>query len=100
MLFIANAVTWNRYLQIKQCLKVADNKNLVGGSKIAKVKPIYDAFNMTLKQFRNLHDKISTDQTIVSHKRLQLIDQFMKSKPIKFGWKIWSLWSLLHQLGL
>ena len=48
---IANPVTRNKFLQIKQCLKVADNRNLVEGSKIAKIKPLYYAFNMTLKQF-------------------------------------------------
>ena len=72
-------------MQIKQCLKVADNRNLVEGSEIAKIEPIYDAFNMTLKQFVILHDKISIDQTMIPDKGLHSIDQFMKSKPIKFG---------------
>ena len=72
-------------MQIKHCLKVADNRNLVEGSEIAKIKPIYDAFNMTLKQIGILHDKISVDQTMVSDKGLHLIDQLVKSKPIKFG---------------
>ena len=36
-------MTPNRYLKIKQYLKVADNRNLVEGSEIAKIKPIYDA---------------------------------------------------------
>ena len=84
MLFIANAVTQNRYLQIKQCLKVVDNRNLVDGSEIAKFKPFSDAFNMTLKQFGILHDKISIDQTIVPHKGLHSIHRFLKSKSIKF----------------
>ena len=78
-------MTRNRYLQIKQCLKVADNRNLVEGSEIAKIKPIYDAFNMTLKQIGILYDKISIDQTMVPDKGLHLIDQLMKLKPIKFG---------------
>ena len=84
-MFIANAVTRNRYLQRKQCLKVADNTNLVKGSGIAKIKPIYAAFNMALKQSGILHDKILIDQTIVPHKELHSIDQFIKSKLIKFG---------------
>ena len=70
---------------MKQCLKVADNINLVEGSEIAKIKPLYDAFSMTLKQFAILHDKISIDQAMVPNKGLHSIHQFMKSKPIKFG---------------
>ena len=85
MLLIANAVTQKRYLQKKQCLKVADKRNLVEGSGIAKIKPIYDAFNMTLKQFGILHDKILIERTMVTHRELHSIDQFIKSKPTKFG---------------
>ena len=75
MLFTADAVTWNRYLQIKQCLKVADVRNLVEGSEIAKIKPIYDVFNMTSKQFGILHDKLLIVQTMVPYKGLHSIDQ-------------------------
>ena len=78
-------MTQNRYLQIKRCLQIPVNRNLVEGSEVAKIKPLYDAFSMTLKQFEILHDKISIDQTVVLHKGLHSIHQFMKSKPIKFG---------------
>ena len=40
---------------------------------------------MILKQIGILYDKISIDQTMVPDKGLHLIDQLMKSKPIKFG---------------
>ena len=85
MLFIANTVTRNRYLQTKQFLKVTDSRNRVEGSEIAKIKPLYDAFNMALKQFGILHDLISIYQTMLPHKGLHSIDEFTKSKPIKFG---------------
>ena len=77
---------------------VADNKNLVEGSKIAKMKPLYDAFNMILKQFGIWHDKLSIKKRMVPYKGLYSICQYMKSRPsgdlvwsIKFGYKIWSL---------
>ena len=64
VLFIADAMARNRYLLKKQCLHVAENRNHVEGSKIAKVEPLYSAFNMTLKQFGILHDKLSIDKTM------------------------------------
>ena len=85
MPFIANVMTRHRYLHIKQCLQVADNRILVEGSKIAKNELPYDAFNLTLKQSGILHDKLSIDQTMVPHKELHSIHQFMKSKSIMFG---------------
>ena len=89
--FIVNAMTRNRYLQIKQYLHIADNRNLVEGSKVAKIKPLYDRFNVALKQFGILHDKVSIDESMVPYQGLHSICQYMKSKPIKFGYKIWSL---------
>ena len=46
-------------------------------SEIAKIKRLYDKFNMTLKQFGMLHGKISIDQTMVPQKGLHSIDQLM-----------------------
>ena len=89
-------MTQNRYLQIKQCLHATDNKNYAEGSKIVKINPPYNVFNMILKQFGILYDKLSNGKTMVSYKGLYSI--ILKSKPfwdlfwrIKFGYKIWSL---------
>ena len=51
-------MTSNKYLQIKQCLQVVDNKNHVEDSKVAKIKLLYDASKMTLKQFGLFYDKL------------------------------------------
>ena len=82
--FIANAMTRNRSLQIKKYLRVADNRNLVEGSKVAKIKPLYNAFNVALKQFGILHGRLSIDELMVPYKGLHSIRQYVKSKPIKF----------------
>ena len=89
-------MTQNRYLQIKQCLHATDNKNYAEGSKIVKINPPYNVFNMILKQFGILYDKLSNGKTMVSYNGLYSI--ILKSKPfwdlfwrIKFGYKIWSL---------
>ena len=83
-------------MRIKQCLHVADNRNLVEGSKIAKIKPPYDAFNMILKQFRILHDKLSIEKTMVPYKGLYSIRQYMKSKP--FGDLFWRIKGTLMKI--
>ena len=75
-------MTSNKYLQIKQCLQVVDNKNHVEDSKVAKIKLLYDASKMTLKQFGLFYDKLWIDKAMVTHKGLYLIHQYIKSKPI------------------
>ena len=89
--FISREMPRNRYLKIKQYLHLADNHNLEEGDKVAKVKPIYDAFNQNLKQFGLLHSKLAVDESMVPYKGLHSIRQYMKSKPIKFGYKLWAL---------
>ena len=88
--FIATLMARNRFLKIKENFHVADNSNLEA-SKVAKVKPLYDAFNRNLKQFGILHEKMSIDESMVPYKGLHSIRQYIKSKPIKFGYKIWAL---------
>ena len=63
--FIANAMTRNRYLQIKQRLHAADSRNLAEGSKIVKINPPYNVFNMILKKFGILYDKLSIEKTMI-----------------------------------
>ena len=58
-------MTRNRYLQIKQRLHVADKKNLAEGSKIVKINPPYNVFNLILKQFGILFDKLSIEKTMI-----------------------------------
>ena len=89
--FISREMSRNRYLKIKQYLHLADNHNLEEGDKVAKVKPIYVAFNHNLKQFGLLHSKLAVDESMVPYKGLHSIRQYMKSKPIKFGYKLWAM---------
>ena len=89
--FVANEISRNRYHKIKSNIHLADNYNLEKGNKVAKVQPIYDMFNKNLKQFGLLHSKLSIDESMVPYKGLHSIRQYMKAKPIKFGYKLWSL---------
>ena len=61
--FIANEMTRNRYLKKNENFHLADNENLQKGNKVAKVKPLYGAFNASLKKFGVLHDKLSIDES-------------------------------------
>ena len=89
--YISNEMSRNRYLKIKQYLHLADNHNLKQGDKVGKFRPIYDDFNRNLNQFGLLHSKLSIDESMVPYKGLHSIRQYMKSKPIKFGYKLWAM---------
>ena len=87
--FVANTMTQDRYLQIQQCLHVADNRNLAEDSKIVKINPSYNVLNMVLKQSGILYDKKSIEKTTEPYKGSYSIDQYFKSKP--FGDLFWRI---------
>ena len=82
----------NKFLLIKRYLHAADNLNL-GQSKMAKVKPLYDLLNKKLQMFGILHHKLSIDESMVPYYGRHSCKQFIKSKPIRFGYKLWMLCS-------
>ena len=90
---IVSAMTKNRYQTIKKYFHVADNQNLEKGNKAAKVQPLYDKLNHNLKRFGVLHHQLSIDESMVPYRGLHSCKMYMQNKPIKFGFKLWALWS-------
>ena len=62
---VSGAMTKNRYQTIKKYFHVADNQNLEKGNEAAKVQPLYDKLNHTLKRFGVLHHQLSIDESMV-----------------------------------
>ena len=84
-------MSWNRYQTIKSYIHLADNHNLEQGNKVAKVQPLYHQLNKNLKQFGVLHSKLSIDESMLPYRGLHSCKMYMKNKPIKFGYKLWTL---------
>lgn len=88
---VAEAMSRNRFYTIKSFLHLADNEALPQGNKIAKVKPLYKAFNDNLIQFGFWHGPLSIDESMVPYYGRHGIKMFIRGKPIRFGFKIWAL---------
>ena len=86
----AQCMTRNRFMEIKGCLHAADNQNLCD-SRMAKVKPLYDLLNQKLNMFGVFHEDLSIDESMVPYYGRHNCKQFIRSKPIRFGFKIWAL---------
>ena len=82
----------NKFQKIKGYLHAADNQNL-DASKMAKVKPLYDLINSLIIRFGIFHDRLSIDESMVPYFGRHSCKQFIRSKPIRFGYKIWALCS-------
>lgn len=77
---------------IKKYLHVADNHHLQE-SKVAKVLPLLEKLRTNCLQFGIFHQELSIDESMVLYRGQHSAKQVIKSKPIKFGYKLWMLCS-------
>ena len=77
---------------IKSCLDIAENHNLAQ-SKVAKVLPLLELLRTNCQQFGVFHKNLSIDESMVPYSGLHSAKQYIKGKPVKFGYKLWMLCS-------
>ena len=82
----------DRFHSIKASLHIADNYNLAQ-SKVAKVLPLLDLLKANCQQFGVFHKSLSIDESMVPYRGLHSAKQYIKGKPVKFGYKLWMLCS-------
>ena len=58
---------------------------------MSKIKPIYDMINENIVQFGILHEFLSVDESMVPYFGRHSCKQFIKSKPVRFGFNLWVL---------
>ena len=82
----------DRFCVIKSCLHIADNHNLVQ-SKVVKVLLLLKLLRTNCQQFDVFHKNLSIDESMVAYRGLHSVKQYIKGKPVKFGYKLWMLCS-------
>ena len=76
---------------IKSVIHFADNQNLPCGNKVAKVEPLYASLNEQLVQYGVFDNLLTIDESVVPYYGRHSVKMYIKGKPIRFGFKIWSL---------
>ena len=84
------AMSRNRFFEIKVVLHAANNQHL-SDCRMAKVKPLYDILNKKLRRFGVVHEDLSVDESMVPYYGRHSCKQFIRGKPIRFGYKLWVL---------
>ena len=79
----------NRFDEIMQFLHLADNSK-VNSDRYYKVRPLFKAVNETFKQLP-LQPNISIDESMIKYYGKHSTKQFNRGKPIRFGFKLFSL---------
>ena len=95
---IRNAMPRSRYMKIKSYLHVQDNSKMSGPQsqlqdRAFKVRPLLDLLNESFQQFNVFQEDLAVDEMMVKYYGHHGLKQYMRGKPIRFGYKLWALCS-------
>ena len=83
----SNAIIRN--LEILQNLHFADNRKDDKTDKVFKMRPVIDHLNLKFYEVLSNDSEQSIDEHMVKFKGRSGMKQYIKSKPIKWGFKFW-----------
>lgn len=92
--FVANVMTRKRYEEIKQNLHFSNNENQPNRTdsnydRAFKVRPIINHFNKAFCSALSATKSQAIDEHMIKFKGRNIMKQYMKAKPIKWGFKMW-----------
>ena len=90
---VRNSMPRNRFVDIKRFIHFVDNTTAAQSKddKSFKIKPLMDHLNSKFKQFGVFSKGLSIDEQIVRYYGRSSLKQFIRGKPIRFGFKQWVL---------
>ena len=92
---VSSFLSRNRFDEIMQNFHLADNSNLDKEDKFAKVRPLIDKLNEQCLANYLPEQSVSIDESMVPYVGRHGCKQYMRNKPVKFGYKFWVAATLL-----
>lgn len=89
--YIASSMPRNKFDQILQYLHVADNNNLDKNDKMAKLRPLMRILNRKFCETYMMDQNLDLDESMIEYFGRHGCKQCIRNKPIRFGFKAWSL---------
>ena len=86
---IQNIFTRGKYQEILQNVHFADNSKHDQTDKDYKIRPIIDHLNKSFQESYSNEPKQSIDEYMTKFKGCSSMRQYLKMKPIKWGFKWW-----------
>jgi len=83
---VSGAMTRNRFEEIVMVVHVADNEKLPANDHMAKVRPLFDLMNANFVKNFPASRNLSIDESMVPYYGRHSAKQFIRGKPIRFGY--------------
>lgn len=95
---VSSAMPVNRFEELLRFMHVCDNTHLDPSDKLAKLRPLFVMLNERFVQHWPMEQDVSIDESMVPYYGRHSSKQFIRGKPIRFGFKVWCLNSRLGYL--
>ncbi|KAJ8909335.1 hypothetical protein NQ315_013451 [Exocentrus adspersus] len=90
---VSKCMSRNRFLEIKKFLHFADNTKIDKKDKMYKLRSLMVLLNKQFRQWGIFHKYLSVDEAMIKYFGHHSSKQFMRGKPVRFGFKDWMLCS-------
>lgn len=87
---VSNAIRRDRFESIFTNLHFADNNTLSQTDKLAKLRPLLTKLNENFMKNAPVEEVYSFDESMCEYFGKHGCKQFIRGKPIRFGYKVWS----------
>ncbi|MGH0137467.1 UNVERIFIED_CONTAM: hypothetical protein FKN15_024609 [Acipenser sinensis] len=88
---VTQGMSINRFEEIMSNIHCADNTNLPQGDKLGKMRPVFDLLNKRFLKFWPVEQNLDIDEAMLPYYGRHSAKQFLRGKPIRWGYKIWCL---------
>lgn len=88
---IYNSMRRNRFLQILSLLHFADNNNIDRQDKLWKLRPLIEKLRTNFREHFVPVQQLDYDESMIAYYGRHSCKQFIRGKPIRFGYKVWCL---------
>ena len=86
---VSSAMCRNRFYEIMRYLHLADNTQVDRRDKCAMVRPLIRGLNDRFLSAFPVEQKLSIDESMIPYFGRHEAKQFIRGKPIQFGFKVW-----------
>lgn len=88
---VVNAMRRDRFLEIFRFIHFADNTKINKNDKMFKLRPLIDLFKKRFMDRYQPEENLNFDESMVEYYGKHGCKQFIRGKPIRFGYKVWCL---------
>ena len=88
-----NSMRLNRFEMLLRHIHFNDNANIDRSDRLFKIRPLLNSLNENFKKHGGLDEHLSIDESMIPYYGKHYAKQYIKGKPIRFGFKNWALCS-------